>query len=116
MAFVSSVWRAMEPAQLVAPALEQARTYRRPWLGRDALTAVTILAVIVPQGLAYGELAGLPPVAGLYAALLPLLVYPVFATSRRLMVGPESGLAILTASALAPLAAAQTSNYAALAA
>ena len=68
----------------------------------------------MPQGLAYGELAGLPPVAGLYAALLPLLRHPRFARSRRLMVGPESGLAILTATALAPLAAAQTSKYAAL--
>ncbi len=116
MGYVSSVWRRLEPAQLVAPALAQARSYRRPWLARDLLTAVTILAVIVPQGLAYGELAGLPPVAGLYAALLPLLLYPIFASSRQLMVGPESGLAILTASALAPLAAAQTSKYAALAA
>ena len=58
---------------------------------------MTLLAVIVPQGLAYGELAGLAPVVGLYAALLPLLLYPLFASSRRLMVGPESGLAILTA-------------------
>ena len=116
MGYLRRVWRRVQPAQLVAPALEQARAYRRPWLVRDLLTAVTILAVIVPQGLAYGELAGLPPVAGLYAALLPLLLYPVFASSRRLMVGPESGLAILTATALAPLALAQTSRYAALAA
>lgn len=116
MRYFSTLSRGLTPTQFVAPALEQARAYRRPWLVRDALTAVTILAVIVPQGLAYGELAGLPPVAGLYAALFPLLLYPVFASSRRLMVGPESGLAILTASALAPLAAAQTSNYAALAA
>ena len=114
--YLSGVWRRAEPARLVAPALEQARSYRRAWLPRDLLTALTILAVIVPQGLAYGELAGLPPVAGLYAALLSLLLYPVFASSRRLMVGPESGLAILTATALAPLAAAQTSKYAALAA
>jgi len=114
--YLSSVWRRLEPAELVGPALEQARGYRRSWLPRDLLTAVTILAVIVPQGLAYGELAGLPPVTGLYAALLPLLLYPIFASSRQLMVGPESGLAILTASALAPLAAAQTSRYAALAA
>ena len=114
--YLSSVWRRLDPAELVGPALEQARSYRGSWLPRDLLTAVTILAVIVPQGLAYGELAGLPAVTGLYAALLPLLLYPVFASSRQLMVGPESGLAILTASALAPLAAAQTSKYAALAA
>ena len=116
MGFLSAVLRGLEPSRLVAPAVEQAKAYRLPWLTRDVLTAVTILAVIVPQGLAYGELAGLTPVAGLYAALLPLLLYPIFASSRRLMVGPESGLAILTVSALAPLAAARTSDYAALAA
>jgi len=116
MGYLRSVWRRVQPAELVAPAVEQARAYRRSWLPRDLLTAATILAVIVPQGLAYGELAGLPPITGLYAALLPLLLYPIFASSRQLMVGPESGLAILTASALAPLALAQTSRYAALAA
>jgi SulP family sulfate permease len=116
MGFLSAVLRGLEPARLVAPAVEQAKAYRLPWLTRDVLTAVTILAVIVPQGLAYGELAGLTPVTGLYAALLPLLLYPIFASSRRLMVGPESGLAILTVSALAPLAAARTSDYAVLAA
>jgi sulfate permease, SulP family len=116
MGYLRSVWSRLQPEQLVGPALEQARSYRRAWLGHDVLTAVTILAVIVPQALAYGELAGLPPVAGLYAALLPLLLYPIFASSRQLMVGPESGLAILTATALAPLALAQTSRYAALAA
>jgi sulfate permease, SulP family len=116
MGYLSTVWRRLEPAQLVGPALDQARAYRRSWLPRDLLTAATLLAVLVPQGLAYGELAGLPAVTGLYAALLSLLLYPVFASSRRLMVGPESGLAILTATALAPLAVAQTSRYAALAA
>ena len=116
MSFVSRFRRRIGPVAIVAPGIEQVRTYRRAWIGRDLLTAVTILAVIVPQGLAYGELAGLPPVAGLYAALMPLLLYPIFASSRRLMVGPESGLAVLTASALAPLAAGQTSNYASLAA
>lgn len=116
MSVVSAFLHRLEPRELVAPALAEARAYRRGWLLRDVLTAVTLLAVLVPQGLAYGELAGLPPVAGLYAALLPLLLYPLFASSRRLMVGPESGLAILTASALAPLAAGQPATYAALAA
>jgi len=116
MRSVSSVLSQFEPAQLVGPALSQARGYRSSWLGRDVLAALTILAVLVPQGLAYGQLAGLTPVAGLYAALLPLLLYPLFASSRRLMVGPESGLAILTATALAPLAASSVSDYAALAA
>jgi SulP family sulfate permease len=116
MAFVTSSLRRLNANVLVGPALAEARAYRGRWLVGDAITAVTILAVVVPQGLAYGELAGLPPVAGLYAALFPLLLYPLIASSRRLMVGPESGLAILTASALAPLAAGHSSNYAALAA
>ncbi len=116
MSFLTASLRRFRPREFFAPTLAEAKAYRRSWLVRDVLTAVTLLAVIVPQGLAYGELAGLAPVVGLYAALLPLLLYPLFASSRRLMVGPESGLAILTASALAPLAAGQTSKYAALAA
>ena len=91
-------------------------SYRRGWVVRDALAAVTICAVMVPQGLAYGQLAGLAPVAGLYAALAPLILYPLFASSRRLMAGPESGLAILTAVALAPLASEGSAQFAVLAA
>ncbi len=91
-------------------------SYRRGWIVRDALAAVTICAVLVPQALAYGQLAGLSPVAGLYAALAPLVLYPLFASSRQLMVGPESGLAILTALSLAPLAAEGSARFAVLAA
>jgi SulP family sulfate permease len=100
----------------VLPIIDVIRSYRRGWILRDALAAVTISAVLVPQALAYGQLAGLPPVTGLYAALAPLLLYPVFASSRRLMAGPESGLAILTAVALAPLAAEGSARFAVLAA
>ena len=91
-------------------------SYRRGWVMRDVVAAVTVCAVLVPQALAYGQLAGLSPVAGLYSALAPLILYPVFASSRRLMVGPESGLAILTAVALAPLAAEGSARFAVLAA
>jgi sulfate permease, SulP family len=91
------------------------RAYRRRWIVRDALAAATICAVLVPQALAYGQLAGLSPVAGLYAALAPLILYPLFASSRRLMAGPESGLAILTAVALAPLASEGSAEFAVLA-
>ena len=98
------------------PILGSLASYRRAWLIRDAVAAVTICAVLVPQALAYGQLAGLSPVDGLYAALAPLILYPLFASSRRLMVGPESGLAILTAVALAPLAAVGSARFAVLAA
>ncbi len=100
----------------VTPLVGIIGSYRRAWVTRDALAAVTICAVLVPQALAYGQLAGVSPVAGLYAALSPLILYPLFASSRRLMVGPESGLAILTAVALAPLAAEGSARFAVLAA
>ncbi len=100
----------------VTPLVGVIGSYRRAWVMRDALAAVTICAVLVPQALAYGQLAGVSPVAGLYAALAPLILYPLFASSRRLMVGPESGLAILTAVALAPLAAEGSARFAVLAA
>jgi SulP family sulfate permease len=100
----------------VLPIVGVLGSYRRGWIVRDALAAVTICAVLVPQALAYGQLAGLSPVDGLYAALAPLVLYPLFASSRRLMAGPESGLAILTAVALAPLAAEGSAKFAVLAA
>ncbi|MGA9858979.1 MAG: SulP family inorganic anion transporter [Solirubrobacteraceae bacterium] len=100
----------------ILPIIGVVGAYQRRWVLRDALAAVTICAVLVPQALAYGQLAGLSPVDGLYAALAPLILYPLFASSRRLMVGPESGLAILTAVALAPLAAGSSSEFAVLAA
>ena len=106
----------LERADSLLPIIGVLGSYRRAWLTRDALAAVTICAVLVPQALAYGQLAGLSPVAGLYAALAPLILYPLFASSRRLMVGPESGLAILTAVALAPLAALGSARFAVLAA
>jgi SulP family sulfate permease len=100
----------------ILPIVDVLRSYRRGWILRDALAAVTISAVLIPQALAYGQLAGLSPVTGLYAALAPLLLYPLFASSRRLMAGPESGLAILTAVALAPLASEGSARFAVLAA
>ena len=106
----------MERTRNWLPIIGALGSYRRAWLMRDAVAAVTICAVLVPQALAYGQLAGLSPVDGLYAALAPLILYPLFASSRRLMVGPESGLAILTAVALAPLAAVGSVRFAVLAA
>jgi SulP family sulfate permease len=92
------------------------RGYRRPWLRPDLLAALSLWAVLVPQALAYGQLAGLPPVTGLYTALGAMLLYALFGTSRYLNLGPESSVAILVASSLAPLAGADPDRYAALAA
>ncbi|MEU0539759.1 SulP family inorganic anion transporter [Nocardia sp. NPDC005978] len=98
------------------PGLAQFRGYRPVWLRSDILAGVTVAAYLVPQVMAYATLAGLPAVAGLWAVLGPLTVYVLLGTSRRLSVGPESTTALMTAVALAPLAAGDPGRYAALAA
>ncbi|PXY36527.1 sulfate transporter [Prauserella flavalba] len=100
----------------ILPGLGQFRGYRRGWLRGDVLAGVTVAAYLVPQVMAYASVAGLPPVTGLWAALGPLAVYVLIGSSRQLSVGPESTTALMTAAALAPLAAGDPGRYAALAA
>src|SRR4051812_28044927 len=98
------------------PGLTVLRGYRRGWLRGDLLAGVTVAAYLVPQVMAYAGLAGLPPVTGLWAILAPLALYSVLGSSRHLSVGPESTTALMTAAAVAPLAAGDPARYAALAA
>jgi sulfate permease, SulP family len=77
----------------------------------DALAALAVWAVLVPQAMAYAALAGVPPVRGLYAACAGLLLYALLGTSRQLNVGPSSGMAILSAATVAPIAAGSVSRY-----
>ncbi len=100
----------------ILPGLAQFRGYQRVWLRGDVVAGVTVAAYLVPQVMAYATVAGLPPVVGLWAALVPLAVYAVLGSSRQLSVGPESTTALMTATALAPLAAGDPGRYAALAA
>jgi SulP family sulfate permease len=102
--------------QRVLPGAADLLQYRRSWLGRDLLAGLAVWAVLVPQGLAYGELAGLSPVAGLYTALGALLLYPLLGSSRYLHVGPESSIAIVTAAYVGGLAAGAPERAAELAA
>lgn len=90
--------------------------YRRADLGGDLTAGLTVAAMLIPQGMAYALLAGMPPQTGLYAATIPLVIYAVFGTSRQLAVGPVAIMSLLTASAIAPLAAEGTARYAELAA
>lgn len=99
-----------------APGLAQFGNYRRSWLRGDLLAGITVAAYLVPQAMAYATVAGLPPVAGLWAALLPLAIYPILGSSRYLSAGPESSTALMTATALAPLAVGDPARYAVLAA
>src|SRR6516162_2558616 len=88
------------PLGRYVPALEWLRSYERTWLRYDAVAGLTASAVVVPQAMAYGAIAGLPLVVGLYTALVPLVVYAVMGTSRPLSVTTTSTIAILTAHAL----------------
>ncbi|MCT9108622.1 sulfate permease [Streptomyces mirabilis] len=100
----------------VAPGLAVLAGYHRSWLRGDLLAGVTVAAYLVPQVMAYAGLAGLPPVAGLWAILPALLLYTLLGSSRLLSVGPESTTALMTATVVGPLAVGAPDRYAALAA
>jgi sulfate permease, SulP family len=99
-----------------APGVTVLRGYRRPWLRGDLVAGVTVAAYLVPQVMAYAGVAGLPPVAGLWAALPPLACYALLGSSRSVSLGPESTTALMTVVAIGPLAAGDPARYAALAA
>jgi high affinity sulfate transporter 1 len=82
------------------PGLWILRHYRRAWLGRDIAAGFVLTALLVPAGMGYAVASGLPPVTGLYATIGPLLAYAIFGPSRIMVVGPDSALAPLIASAL----------------
>ncbi len=96
------------------PQLIRNGEYERSWVRSDALAGLTVAAMLVPQAMAYAELAGLSPAAGFRASLVALPVYALFGTSRHLGVGPEPGTAVLAALAVAPLAAGDLDRYVAL--
>ena len=93
------------------PCLEWARHYNREAAGKDALAAVIVTLMLIPQSLAYAMLAGLPPVTGLYASILPLVAYTLFGTSHTLAVGPTAVVSLVTAAVLGPLFAAGSGEY-----
>ena len=97
------------------PGISVASSYRRGWLRGDLVAGLTLTALLVPQGMAYAQLAGLPPINGLYATMLPLLAYAVFGPSRILVLGPDSAIAPLVAAAIIPLAGASMSERVTLA-
>ena len=91
-------------------------TTSAPGCTPDVLAGIAVAAYLIPQVMAYADVAGLPPVVGLWAIGAALLVYAVFGSSRQLSVGPESTTALMTAVVVAPLAAGDPARYAALAA
>ena len=94
------------------PILQWSRDYDRDTLASDALAAVIVTIMLIPQSLAYAMLAGLPPEAGIYASIVPIMLYAVFGTSRALAVGPVAVVSLLTASAVGQVAEQGTAGYA----
>jgi SulP family sulfate permease len=93
------------------PILEWGRTYNGSVLTNDLVAAIIVTIMLIPQSLAYALLAGLPPVVGLYASILPLVAYAIFGTSRTLAVGPVAVVSLMTASAAGAVAAQGTELY-----
>ena len=94
------------------PVLDWGRTYDRNALSNDLIAAVIVTIMLIPQSLAYALLAGLPPEAGIYASIVPILFYAIFGTSRSLAVGPVAVVSLMTAAAVGEVAQQGTAGYA----
>ncbi|MFJ7964092.1 SulP family inorganic anion transporter [Streptomyces sp. NPDC096324] len=106
-------WRRLWPVswRSVAPGAVQLMTQSRRSWGKDATVGLTVAAVAVPGSMGMAELAGVEPIVGLWASMLPLAAYAVFGSSRQLAVGPDGTIAALTATTVAPLAVGDGGRY-----
>lgn len=96
----------------VMPIFDWGKAYQRADFSQDMLAAVIVTIMLIPQSLAYALLAGMPPEAGLYASILPIIAYALFGSSRVLAVGPVAVVSLMTAAALGQVAQAGTADYA----
>src|SRR4051812_30730385 len=87
----------------IVPGLAALHSYRRTWLRNDLVSGVVLAAILVPQGMAYATLAGLPAVTGLYTTIACLVGYALFGPSRVLVLGPDSSISPLIFAAITPL-------------
>ncbi|TFB53355.1 SulP family inorganic anion transporter [Cryobacterium sp. TMT1-62] len=97
------------------PGVDTALTYRRAWLLPDLRAGLVLTALLIPVGIGYAEVAGLPPETGLYATIIPLAAYALFGPSRVLVLGPDSALAPIIAAVILPLALGDDDRAVALA-
>ncbi|MET0143654.1 MAG: SulP family inorganic anion transporter, partial [Ilumatobacteraceae bacterium] len=96
----------MSTIENAVPGIRAARSYERRWLRSDLVAGVVLAAILVPQGMAYAELAGLPPVTGLYTTIACLVGYALLGPSRILVLGPDSSVSPLIFAAITPLVVA----------
>jgi MFS superfamily sulfate permease-like transporter len=88
------------------PGLTTVMTYQRRWISEDLVAGLILTTLLVPQGMAYAALAGLPPITGLYTSILCLVAYAVFGPSKILVLGPDSSLGPMIAATILPLVGA----------
>jgi len=93
------------------PIVEWAKGYKKEHLNGDLSAGLTVGVMLVPQGMAYSMLAGMPPIYGLYASIIPIIIYAIFGTSRQLAVGPVAMVAILISTGVGQLADLGSSEY-----
>lgn len=98
----------------IAPGLELLSRYERSWLPNDLGAGLSVAAIALPVGIAYAELAGVPPVVGVYSAIFPLMAYALFGSSRQLMVGPDAATCVIVAASLGHLSGGDPEKYLAL--
>ncbi len=100
--------------QTLAPGILVFSGYRPSWLPKDLAAGLSVAAIALPVGIAYADLAGVPPIIGMYSAIFPLFAYALFGSSRQLMTGPDAATCILVAATLGPLAGGDPERYATL--
>ena len=113
MFFISTGYpdvRHMKIQELI-PALSWLKNYQKEWLAGDISAGLTVGVMLIPQGMAYAMIAGLPPIYGLYASTIPIIVYALLGTSRQLAVGPVAMVSLLTAAGVGVLAESGTDSY-----
>jgi sulfate permease, SulP family len=115
MTFMKQPTQTPAPIRFI-PGLSLFRNYRGAWLLPDVLAGISVCVVMIPSVIAYAGLMGLPPQHGLYAALVSLVVYAFFGSSRQVIVGPDIAISLLIASAIGPLANGSPTRAAVLAA
>src|SRR5512137_604766 len=96
------------------PIIGWVRSYQRVWLRDDLVSGVVVGAIMVPVAMAYAQMAGVPPQAGLYSAIVGMAAYAIFATSRHLKITTSSTMSIMSIAVVAPLAASDPAAFLAL--
>src|ERR1700751_4166096 len=103
--------RAPSVLQRLLPIVGWLPGYRRAWLAPDFLAGLAVWAVMVPEGMAYAGIVGVPPIMGLYTLVPPLIAYGLFGTSRQLVVGPDTATGLISALTVGAIAAQGTAHF-----